>query len=226
MKKVVILWLVATLVAGCSGGRRPLPTQAELVRQDSLERLAHKPKPRTFSTPEEELLSELPYRTLPMTYEEGFERTLPGFGEVPPTQVPWLLGVEGLTDTKAIRLPDRGRTHVFLVGGVDEVSQPSVYMVTLDSLKWTPVDQLAIYEQATVEDDEEEAAGFTPEEDLGQTRVEFSVTSRYEIYIQVVFQSYVDERRELEGVSVYSIGSDGKFFELENNRLNYGAEED
>lgn len=228
MKKVVILWLVATLVAGCSGGRRPLPTQAELMRQDSLERLAHRPKPRTFSTPEEELLSELPYRTLPMTYEEGFERTLPGFGEVPPTQVPWLLGVEGLTKTKAIRLPDRGRTHVFLVGGEDADEQPAVYMVTLDSLKWTPVDQLTLYEQSTADDDDEEADadGFVAEEDLGLMRVEFSVTSRYEIYIQVVFQSFVDERRELEGVSVFSIGSDGKFFELEKNRLNYGAEED
>ena len=62
------------------------------------------------------------------------------------------------------------------------------------------------------------------EEDLGTTRVEFSVTSRYEIYMQVVFQSYVDDSRDLVGVSVFSIGSDGTFFELENNKLNHGAE--
>jgi hypothetical protein len=39
----------------------------------------------------------------------------------------------------------------------------------------------------------------------------------------MVFQSYVDDHRELEGVSVYSIGRDGKFFELEENELNHGA---
>ena len=52
------------------------------------------------------------------------------------------------------------------------------------------------------------------------------MTSRYEIYMQEVFQSYVDDSRQLEGVSVFSIGRDGRFFELENNKLNHGAEDD
>ena len=50
------------------------------------------------------------------------------------------------------------------------------------------------------------------------------LSKRYEIYMQVVFQSYVNASRELEGVSVFSIGSDGKFFELEENKLNAGAQ--
>lgn len=224
----IIVCLLATLlaVAACGNKRRPLPTQAELLRQDSLERLKHQPKAKTYATTEEELLATLPYRTLPVTYEEGFEHTLPGFGDIYPTMVPSLFGVEGLTKTKAIRLPDHKGCHVFLVGGQDAENMEAVYMVTLDSLSWRPIDQLTLYEvwEPEEEDDEEEESDFVEEEDLGRTRIEFSVTSRYEIYIQEVFQSYADDSRELQGVSVYSIGSKGEFYELEHNKLNHGAE--
>lgn len=226
--KMVVLALVVMSVVGCNS-RRPLPTQEELLRQDSLERLAHRAKPRVYGSAEEEMLLQLPYRTLPVTYEEGFEQALPGFEEIAPTMVPSLLGVQGLTNTKAIRLPDKDSIHVVLVGGENMLGDRAVYMVTLSN-KWEPIDQLPVYEQseADVEETEtyDEEDGFVDEEDLGVMRVEFSVTSRYEIYMQVVFQSYVDDERSLEGVSVYSIGRDGKFFELENNRLNHGAEFD
>lgn len=191
------------------------------MREDSLERLAHLEKPRTYGSVEEEMIMQLPYRTLPVTYEEGFERALPGFGDMPPTMVPSLLGVENLTRTKVIRLPDKDSIHVVIVGGEDAQGEPVVKMVTLTPKTWEPVDELTLYEQTEPEEDE-----FTDEEDLGAFRVEFSVTSRYEIYMQEVFQSYVDDSRQLEGVSVFSIGRDGRFFELENNKLNHGAEDD
>ena len=224
---MTVLWGVLFVLAltGCNS-RRPLPTQEELLRQDSLERLARQQKPRVYDSPEEEMLMQLPYRTLPVTYEEGFEQSLPGFEEIAPTMVPSLLGVSGLTKTKAIRLPDKDSIHVVLVGGLNAMGDPIVYMTTL-SPRWEPVDKLAVYEQSDPEEEDEEYADdeFVDEEDLGKVRIEFSVTSRYVIYMQVVFQSYVDDERELEGVSVYSIGRDGKFFELEENELNHGAEE-
>lgn len=224
MKKILaytgLLLLAMLAVWGCNN-RRPLPTQDELLRADSLERLAQREKPRTYGSAEEEMLSALPYRTLPVTYEEGFEHSLTGFGDVPPTMVPTLLGVEGLTNTKALRLPDKDSLHVFLVGGENAQGDPVVQMVTLAGKTWEPIDALTLFEQTEPEEDE-----FVEEEDLGQIRVEFSVTSRYEIYIQEVFQSYVDEQRSLEAVSVFSIGRDGKFFELENNKMNHGAEDE
>lgn len=220
MKIVIIFLLGIMVVVGCSN-RRPLPTQADLLRQDSLERVSHQPKPRTFSSAEEEMLLALPYRTLPVTYQEGFEQSLPGFEDISPTMVPSLLGVDGLTDTKAIRLADKDSTHVMLVGGKNILGDPEVYMVTL-SADWQPIDQLSLYQESEIEEDADDE-DFVAEEDLGKMCIEFSVTSKYMIYIQMVFQSYVDDHRELEGVSVYSIGRDGKFFELEENELNHGA---
>lgn len=221
-----VLWLMALLLlTACGGSQRPLPTQADLLRQDSLERVARTQHGgRKYGLPEERLLSALPLQALPVTYMEGFEYVLPGFEDVSPTMVMPLFGLEGLTKTKAIRLPDKEGTHVFLVGGRTEAGMPEVWMVTLDGKTWSPIDALSVYEETSP--DEESAEAFTDEEDLGTTRVEFSVTSRYEIYIQVVFLSYVDDQRELTGVSVYSIGRDGKFFELEKNRLNHGATDD
>lgn len=232
MKRILMLLLAVGALCSCSNNRRPLPTQAELLRQDSLEKLALEQRAEALDaprSPEEKKLRELPLRPLPVTYEEGFERTLPGFAEVAPTMVPSLLGVNGLTKTKAVRLPDKDGFHVFLVGGETAQDGPAVYLVTLDAESWAPIDQLTLFESS---ENEERSSGGQPanddewvdEDDLGTTRVEFSVTSRYEIYIQVVFQSYVDDSRDLVGVSVFSIGSDGTFFELENNKLNHGAE--
>ena len=217
-------WLLPLVcVAGCNG-RRPLPSQEELLRQDSLEQLARVQSAQTHVATEEDMLAQLPLQTLPVTYEEGFERSMPGYADIPPTMVPPLLGVNGLTKTKAIRLPDTEKGyHVVLLGGLNAKDEPVSYMVTLDSMTWEPIDQLTIYEESSP-DEEDMEEEFVDEEDLGKTRVEFSVTSRYEIYMQVVFQSYVDDSRELEGVSVFSIGSDGKFFELEENKLNAGAQ--
>lgn len=223
MRKILLYMVLSTALLmgwGCNS-RRPLPTQEDLLREDSLERLAHLEKPRTCGSAEEEMIMSLPYRTLPVTYEEGFERSLVGLGDVPPTMVPSLLGVEGLTKTKAVRLPDKDSIHVVIVGGENADGSPVVQMVTLAPKTWEPIDALVLYEETEVEEDE-----FTEEEDLGQIRVEFSVTSRYEIYMQEVFQSFVDDERSLEGVSVFSIGSDGKFFQLEHNKLNHGAEDE
>ena len=223
MRKILLYMVMSVALImnwGCKN-QRPLPTQEELLRADSLERLAHLEKPRAYGSAEEEIMMSLPYRTLPVTYEEGFERALTGFGDVPPTMVPSLLGVEGLTKTKAVRLPDRDSVHVVIVGGENADGAPVVQMVTLAPKTWEPIDALVLYEETEVEEDE-----FTDEEDLGLICVEFSVTSRYEIYMQEVFQSFVDEERSLEGVSVFSIGSDGRFFQLEHNKLNHGAEDE
>ena len=223
MKQWWVLFLPLVFVVGCNS-RRPLPTQEELLQQDSLERVAHVQSAQTRVATEEEMLSQLPLQTLPVTYQEGFERSMPGFMEIPPTMVPPLLGVNGLTKTKAVRLPDTEKGyHVILLGGLNAKDEPVSYMVTLDGKTWEPIDQLTIYEES-LPDEEDAEDEFIDEEDLGMTRVEFSVTSRYEIYMQVVFQSYVDDSRELEGVSVFSIGSDGSFFELEDNKLNAGAQ--
>jgi len=223
MKQWWVLFLPLVFVVGCNS-RRPLPTQEELLQQDSLERIAHVQSVQTRVATEEEMLSQLPLQTLPVTYQEGFERSMPGFMEIPPTMVPPLLGVNGLTKTKAVRLPDTEKGyHVILLGGLNAKDEPVSYMVTLDGKTWEPIDQLTIYEES-LPDEEDAEDEFIDEEDLGMTRVEFSVTSRYEIYMQVVFQSYVDDSRELEGVSVFSIGSDGSFFELEDNKLNAGAQ--
>jgi hypothetical protein len=223
MKQWWVLFLPLVFVVGCNS-RRPLPTQEELLQQDSLERIAHVQSVQTRVATEEEMLSQLPLQTLPVTYQEGFERSMPGFMEIPPTMVPPLLGVNGLTKTKAVRLPDTEKGyHVILLGGLNAKDEPVSYMVTLDDKTWEPIDQLTIYEES-LPDEEDAEDEFIDEEDLGMTRVEFSVTSRYEIYMQVVFQSYVDDSRELEGVSVFSIGSDGSFFELEDNKLNAGAQ--
>lgn len=223
MKQWWVLFLPLVFVVGCNS-RRPLPTQEELLQQDSLERIAHVQSAQTRVATEEEMLSQLPLQTLPVTYQEGFERSMPGFMEIPPTMVPPLLGVNGLTKTKAVRLPDTEKGyHVILLGGLNAKDEPVSYMVTLDGKTWEPIDQLTIYEES-LPDEEDAEDEFIDEEDLGMTRVEFSVTSRYEIYMQVVFQSYVDDSRELEGVSVFSIGSDGSFFELEDNKLNAGAQ--
>ena len=223
MKQWWVLFLPLVFVVGCNS-RRPLPTQEELLQQDSLERIAHVQSAQTRVATEEEMLSQLPLQTLPVTYQEGFERSMPGFMEIPPTMVPPLLGVNGLTKTKAVRLPDTEKGyHVILLGGLNAKDEPVSYMVTLDGKTWEPIDQLTIYEES-LPDEEDAEDEFIEEEDLGMTRVEFSVTSRYEIYMQVVFQSYVDDSRELEGVSVFSIGSDGSFFELEDNKLNAGAQ--
>lgn len=223
MKQWWVLFLPLVFVVGCNS-RRPLPTLEELLQQDSLERVAHVQSAQTRVATEEEMLSQLPLQTLPVTYQEGFERSMPGFMEIPPTMVPPLLGVNGLTKTKAVRLPDTEKGyHVILLGGLNAKDEPVSYMVTLDGKTWEPIDQLTIYEES-LPDEEDAEDEFIDEEDLGMTRVEFSVTSRYEIYMQVVFQSYVDDSRELEGVSVFSIGSDGSFFELEDNKLNAGAQ--
>lgn len=223
MKQWWVLFLPLVFVVGCNS-RRPLPTQEELLQQDSLERVAHVQSAQTRVATEEEMLSQLPLQTLPVTYQEGFERSMPGFMDIPPTMVPPLLGVNGLTKTKAVRLPDTEKGyHVILLGGLNAKDEPVSYMVTLDGKTWEPIDQLTIYEES-LPDEEDAEDEFIDEEDLGMTRVEFSVTSRYEIYMQVVFQSYVDDSRELEGVSVFSIGSDGSFFELEDNKLNAGAQ--
>ena len=223
MKQWWVLFLPLVFVVGCNS-RRPLPTQEELLRQDSLDRLAQVQSAQAHVSTEEDMLAQLPLQTLPVTYQEGFERSMPGFVDIPPTMVPPLLGVNGLTKTKAVRLPDTEKGyHVVLLGGLNAKDEPVSYMVTLDGKTWEPIDQLTIYEESAP-DEEDEEEEFVDEEDLGLTRVEFSVTSRYEIYMQVVFQSYVDDSRELEGVSVFSIGSDGKFFELEENKLNAGAQ--
>ena len=87
MKKLLLL-LTAWLVVACGGNQRPLPSQQDLLRQDSLERIARAQRVKhPIGTAEEEILSNLPLHPLPVTYQEGFEMVLPGFEDVPPTMV-------------------------------------------------------------------------------------------------------------------------------------------
>ena len=66
MKQWWVLFLPLVFVVGCNS-RRPLPTQEELLQQDSLERVAHVQSAQTRVATEEEMLSQLPLQTLPVT---------------------------------------------------------------------------------------------------------------------------------------------------------------
>lgn len=197
------LFLVVTLLLILSACKQRNVSIEELARRDSLMTLVEQEQQKvTYRSPREEFFSSLAVRTLPLSFSETFIMLLPGFTAVPTDLTEPLFGIEGFSEPSAIALPDAGRYHVALLAGKLDDGDRQLFLVTLDA-DYRPVDQLQIYHVMVDVDDSE----------VHKERLDFSITSRYEIYMLMVTLNEVDESQQLiEGVE-YVITKEGKIEE-------------
>jgi hypothetical protein len=104
---------------------------------------------------------------------------------------------------KAMALPTAYRRSVILLAEMVDSITPRLYLYTMDS-KHQPIDQLCIYQQKDA----------NHVEDLGQTTMEYYITTKYEITLLTFYQSHDQEQKpELINSRRYIINRDALFEE-------------
>jgi hypothetical protein len=104
---------------------------------------------------------------------------------------------------KALALPTAYRRSVILLAEMVDSITPRLYLYTMDS-KHQPIDQLCIYQQKDA----------NHVEHLGQTTMEYYITTKYEITLLTFYQSHDQEQKpELINSRRYIINRDALFEE-------------
>ncbi len=157
----------------------------------------------TDGDPLEAFFNTLSLRPLPIQSEGAQWEKLGEFTKVP-RSLNECFGYLSDADLKAMAMPKAGRYPVvMLVEMIDSIT-PSLYLYTMDS-HHDPIDQMCIYEECS----EDRAA------DFGKTKLEYFITSNYEISVLKYYQSHDDTRKpEFENARRYVINKEGEFEEV------------
>ena len=206
MKKIplFILSCVMVLLLSCGGKKRDAAYYMEKV--DSI-RKAETVKDiqqmaGIYDNPVDAWFDTLAIHTLPIK-SAGSDIGLIGHFVAVPMTINENFGYPVSAHLKALALPTAYRRSVILLAEMVDSITPRLYLYTMDS-KHQPIAQLCIYQQKDA----------NHVEDLGQTTMEYYITTKYEITLLTFYQSHDQEQKpELINSRRYIINRDALFEE-------------
>lgn len=151
--------------------------------------------------PLEAFLQKLARRPLPMQSEGGHWSKIGSFTKLP-RQLNDCFGYMSDAELSALSMPKAGRHEVVLLLEMQDSITPSLYLYTLDGRHRT-VDQLCIYEERSED----------RPTDFGKTKMEYFITSGWEITLFKYYQSHEATKPEMEQARRFVINKEGKFEE-------------
>ena len=206
MKKIplFILSCVMVLLLSCGGKKRDAAYYMEKV--DSIRKAETvkdiQQKAGIYDNPVDAWFDTLAIHTLPIK-SAGSDIGLIGHFVAVPMTMNENFGYPVSAHLKALALPTAYRRSVILLAEMVDSITPRLYLYTMDS-KHQPIDQLCIYQQKDA----------NHVEDLGQTTMEYYITTKYEITLLTFYQSHDEEQKpELLNSRRYIINRDALFEE-------------
>lgn len=202
-KLTLIVLLTAVLLATYScGNRKNAADYASMI--DSIRRAEVELellKPATVD-PVLMFFDSLSIKPVPMKYSADFVKYLPRMGRVS-SMMNARFGYENNIELYAAKLPSYQMFHLMLVAEKLDSTSTSLYLCTMNQ-EYVLIDRLCIYEQKV-----EKKANL-----LGLSRLEYYVTSQYEITLVKYFRSEEDETEHEEAAYRYVINKEGNFEEV------------
>jgi len=155
------------------------------------------------SDPFDVFLSKLSLRPLPIQSEGAKWQKLGDFTKVP-RELNEFFGYLSDADLSVMAMPKSGRYPVIMLLEMQDSITPALYLHTMDSHHET-IDELCIYEECS----EDRST------DFGKTKLEYFITSNYEISLVKYYQSHDDSKSpETEEARRFIINKKGEFEEV------------
>lgn len=141
--------------------------------------------------------------SLPLTFSEGFIEVLPDFMEVSAADIDSPHLEDQFSTLRALCLPPSQKFYVILVAGDDNKHRRFLYAETFSRETGRMVDWIQIYRNVEGSNNKMNGVNTT----------EFSITSKYEIYLEHYFSSGDTIQHRFVNAQRYLISSDGHFVE-------------
>lgn len=204
MKKItyLVVVLVTLLLTSSCGNRKSAADYEQMldsIRKAEVENELLKP---TAGDPVIQFLDSLAMKSVPMKYSETFVAYLPQLEKVPPVMNS-RFDYESNVDLYAVKLPSYQHFHVMLLAEKLDSVSTSLYLCTMNQ-EYVMVDRLCIYEQKV------ESKGGT----LGTSRLEYFITSDYEVTLVRYSRKEDDEHEKEDSIRRYVINKEGNFEEV------------
>lgn len=199
---LIVLLTAVLLVTYSCGNRKNAADYASMI--DSIRRAEVELellKPATID-PVILFFDSLSIKPVPMKYSADFVKYLPRMGRVP-SMMNARFGYENNIELYAAKLPSYQMFHLMLVAEKLDSTSTSLYLCTMNQ-EYVMIDRLCIYEQKVEK----------KENLLGLSRLEYYVTSQYEITLVKYFRSEEDETEHEEAAYRYVINKEGNFEEV------------
>lgn len=204
MRKFTFLSLLIAVVlfSYSCGNRKNAADYAGMIdsiRKAEVERELLQP---TNADPVMLFFDTLGMKSVPMKYSADFVAYLPQLEKVP-SNINARFGYENNIELYTVKLPPYMNFHVMLLAEKLDSASTSLYLCTMNQ-EQVLIDRLCIYEQKVEKKD-----GL-----LGVARLEYYVTSQYEITLVRYFRSEEDEHEREEAAYRYVINKEGNFEEV------------
>ena len=157
-------------------------------------------KPETID-PVVLFFDSLSIKSVPMRYSADFVSYLPRMGKVP-SMMNARFGYENNIELYAAKLPSYQMFNLMLVAEKLDSTSTSLYLCTMNQ-EYVLIDRLCIYEQKVEKKNNL----------LGLSRLEYFITSQYDITLVKYFRSEDDETEHEEAAYRYVINKEGNFEE-------------
>ncbi len=208
MRKFVFFYVMicVMLVSSCRQKKHDIAYYEQMV--DSIRKSEQVKEMRqkagiTDEDPLELFFQKLSLRTLPIQSEGAEWEKLGEFTKVPRT-LNDCFGYLSEADLSAMALPKAGHYPVVMLLEMVDSITPVLYLYTMDRHHHA-VDQMCIYEECS----EKRVA------DFGKTKLEYFITSNYEVSLVKYYQSHDKSKEpEFENARRYIINKEGKFEEV------------
>jgi len=208
MRKIAVFCvsLLIILVSSCHQKKHDAAYYEQMVdsiRKAEQVKELHKIANIGESDPLDVFFSKLSKRPLPLQSQGAEWERLGEFTKVP-RAFNDCFGYLSDADLSVMAMPKSGKHPVFLLLEMQDSITPALYLLTMDNHHET-IDELCIYEECS----EERAS------DFGKTKLEYFITSNYEVSLVKYYQSHDDSKSpELENARRYIINKEGKFEEV------------
>ncbi len=208
MRKIAVLFvlLIVILASSCRQKKHDVAYYEQMI--DSIRKAEQVKEIRkqagiTDGDPLDVFFSKLSKRTLPLQSEGAEWQKLGEFTKVP-RELNDCFGYLSEADLSVMAMPKSGRYPVVMLLEMQDSITPALYLYTMDSHHQT-IDELCIYEECS----EDRST------DFGKTKLEYFITSSYEVSLVKYYQSHDDSKSpETENARRYIINKEGKFEEV------------
>ncbi len=207
MRKFVVLCLSICVAMMCSCRQKKhdvayYEAKVDSIRKAEQVKLIRAQAGLKDEDPLDAFFHQLSLRSLPVQSEGAEWEKLGEFTKVPREMNEYFEYLSD-ADISVMAMPKAGHYSVVMLVEMEDSVTPALYLYTMDQ-EHRPVDHLCIYEERS----EDRAT------DFGKTKLEYFITSNYEISLLKYYQSFDATKPEMENARRYKINKEGEFEEI------------
>jgi len=207
MRKFVVLCFSVCVVMMCSCRQKKhdvayYESMVDSIRKAEQVKLIREKAGIKDEDPLEAFFHQLSLRPLPVQSVGAEWEKLGEFTKVP-RQLNEYFEYLSDADLSVLAMPKSGHHPVVMLLEMEDSITPALYLYTMDQ-QHRPIDHLCIYEERSED----------RPTDFGKTKLEYFITSNYEISLLKYYQSHDAQKPEMENARRYVINKEGKFEEV------------